>query len=65
MVYLNIKQLLKEKGKTTYWLVKEMESSYQTINPMINNETAGIRFDTIDKLCKILDCQPKDLIKRK
>lgn len=62
MVYLNIEQLLKKKNKTKYWLVNKMESDYQTINAMINNETKGIKFVTIEKLCTILECTPNELI---
>ena len=36
MVYINIKELLKEKGKTKYWLIKNMEGSYQSISHMMN-----------------------------
>ena len=36
-------ELLKEKGKTKYWLIKNMEGSYQSISHMMNNETTGIR----------------------
>lgn len=65
MVYLNIKELLKKKGKTKYWLIKNMESGYQNVSAMMNNETTGIKFETIDKLCKILECTPNDLFKIK
>lgn len=65
MVYLNIKELLKKKGKTKYWLVKNMEGGYQNISAMMNNETTGIKFETIDKLCRILECTPNDLFKFK
>ena len=65
MVYINIKELLKEKGKTKYWLIKNMESSYQSISHMMNNETTGIKFETIEKLCKLLECTPNELFKFK
>lgn len=65
MVYINIKELLKEKGKTKYWLIKNMECSYQSISHMMNNETTGIKFETIEKLCKLLECTPNDLFKLK
>ena len=65
MIYLNIKDLLKKKNKTKYWLVKNMESDYQSISDMMDNKTKGIRFDTIEKLCKLLDCSPNDLFKFK
>lgn len=64
MVYLRIKDILKEKGKTKYWLVKNMESNYKVVSDMIEGETIGIRFDTIEKLCKILDCNPRDIFGR-
>ena len=62
MIYLNIEKLLNQKKKTKYWLVNQMESDYQTINAMINNETKGIKFTTIEKLCTLLECTPNDLI---
>ena len=63
--YINIKELLKEKGKTKYWLIKNMEGGYQSISHMMNNETTGIKFETIEKLCKLLECEPNDLFKIK
>ncbi len=65
MVYLDIGKLLKSRNKTKYWLVKQMESSYPTINDLINNNTTSIRFETINKLCEIFECTPNDIIKYK
>lgn len=65
MLYLNIKELLKKKNKTKYWLVKEIESDFQSVTKMMENETKGIKFETIEKLCNALDCTPNDLFKRK
>ena len=65
MVYLNIKELLKKQKKTKYWLVKNMESGYQTVSDMMNNKTKGIRFETIVKLCYLLECTPNHLFKFK
>lgn len=64
MVYLKVDEILKEKNKSKYWLVKNLEGNYRTVNNMIEKETISIRFDTIDKLCKIFDCTPGDLFKR-
>ena len=65
MIYLNIKEILKQKGKTKYWLIKNMEGGYQNISNMMNNETTGIKFETSEKLCKLLNCTPNDIIKFK
>lgn len=65
MVYIDIKGLLKKKGKSKYWLVKESAIGYQSLSAIMNNETTGIKFETLDKLCNILDCEPGDIIKKK
>lgn len=65
MLYINVKELLKEKNKTKYWLIKQMGGGYQAISDIMNNNTKGIRFDTIEKLCTILECTPNDLLKFK
>ena len=37
MLYLNVKELLKNKRKTKYWLVQNMNSDYKTISDMMDN----------------------------
>ena len=62
MVYVRVKEILNEKKKTKYWFVKQMEGGYQSLSNLINNETTGIHFDTLEKLCKVLDCEPGDIL---
>ena len=50
MVELNVLNLLKENGKTKYWLYKRLGMSYQNFNKMVNNETSSIRYEVIDEL---------------
>ena len=61
MVQLNVLNLLKERGRTKYWLYIQLGMSYQNFNKMINNQTASIRYDNIEALCQILNCSPNDL----
>ena len=65
MIYLRINEILKEKNKSKYWFVKHMESGYQSLSNLINNETIGIQFKTLDKACELLECEPGDIIVRK
>lgn len=58
---MNVQNLLKEKGKTRYWLVKEMQTTYKTVNKLCDNTLTGLQLETIEKLCEILDCTPNDL----
>ena len=38
-----------------------MEGSRSNVKKIIRNETVSIEFRTIDKLCKIFDCEIGDL----
>lgn len=58
---MNVQQLLDSKNKTRYWLVKQMQTTYKTVNHLCDNTLTGIQLETIEKLCKILDCSPNDL----
>ena len=61
MIRLRVLEILEERNLTKYWLYKQMELSYQNFNKMMNNETQSIRFENIEKLCRILKCTPNDL----
>ncbi len=63
MLHLNVKEMLKKRNKTKYWLVQNMHSDYKTVSDMIENKTSGIKFGTIEKLCNLLDCTPNDIFK--
>ena len=62
MVKLRALELLEKKGKTKYWLYKQLGMSYQNFTKMINNETKSIRYETIDALCGIFNCTPNDIL---
>ena len=62
MVKLNAIELLEKKGKTKYWLYKQLGMSYQNFNKMVNNETKAIRYENIETLCLLLECTPNELL---
>ena len=61
MVRLNVQALLDKKGKTRYWLYKQLGMSYQNFKNMIDNKTQSIRYHRIETLCLLLDCTPNEL----
>ena len=61
MVKITIDEVLKQKGKTKYWLIKETELNFHTVTNLVKNKTTGIQFDTLEKICKTLDCTPNDI----
>lgn len=61
MVKLKALELLEKKGKSKYWLYKQLGMSYQNFSKMVNNETKSIRYENIETLCLLLECTPNDL----
>lgn len=61
MLSLKIKEILEEQGKTPYWLGKQTGISQNNIGKICNGETSTIRFDTLEKICKALNCSINDI----
>ena len=49
----------KMKGKE---LAKLLGSTEAQLSKLRNGHMSGIKFETLDKLCKLLDCTPGDLL---
>ena len=62
MVKLNALELLEKKGRTKYWLYKQMGMSYQNFNKMLNNQTKSIQYENIETMCLLLECTPNELL---
>ena len=62
MIKLNALKLLEEKGKTRYWLYKQLGMSYQNFNKMINNQTKSIQYENIDAMGQLFECTPNELL---
>ncbi len=58
---LRILEILKEKGKSKYWLYIQLGLSYQNFNNIVTNKTKSIKFENLKAICDILECTPNDL----
>ena len=54
-------RLLRERGFSTYFLQRSNIISHSTYTAM-KNHSAGITDTVINRLCRILECQPGDLM---
>ena len=61
MVTLRVLELLEQRGRTKYWLYKQLGMSYQNFSNMVNNRTKSIRYENIESICRLLDCTPNEL----
>ena len=51
---------MKEKGITKYTLIYKLGFSAYTITNLRKNKS--ITMNTLEKLCKVLECKPNDII---
>ena len=61
MIKLNVLSLLEEKGRTKYWLYKQLGMSYQNFSKMVSNQTSSIKYENIEAICQLLECTPNEL----
>jgi len=62
MIEIRIDELLKTRLRSFYWLAKQTGISHTTLWRLKKAKALGINFDTLDKLCKVLECQPGDML---
>ena len=64
MVKLTLNELL-ERAEMTAYRLAQMTGIHETqIGKLKNGKARGITFDTLDKLCEALECEPGDLLVR-
>lgn len=59
MIHFRIEEELKLKGKSLYWLIGKTGRSYQSIRNLTKKDLRSIHFDTLDLICKALQCEPR------
>ena len=62
MIEIRVDQLLAEHGRTFYWLAKETGISHTTLWRLKKDKALGINFETLEKICAALKCQPGDIL---
>jgi putative transcriptional regulator len=64
MIKFTLKEMLEKRGMTAYALhTKSDKKLHQSVIGKIkNNESKALNLDTLDMICKFLECEPQDLI---
>ena len=62
MIEIRIDELLGNRGRTFYWLANETGISHTTLWRLKKGKALGMNFETLDKMCQVLKCQPGDLL---
>jgi putative transcriptional regulator len=64
MVTLRLDELLTDRKKSAYWLAQQTGLTNANLSRLRRGLTKGIDFETIDKLCSALECEPGELFTR-
>ena len=62
MIIVNIDVMLAKRKMSVTQLTKEVGITMANISILKNGKAKAIRFETLDKICKALDCQPGDIL---
>lgn len=62
MIKINLPVLLAQRGLKVAELDRQIDISRSTLYRLYNNDVIKIDVDAIDKLCKLLNCKPGDII---
>lgn len=62
MIVPRLEKLLAQEKRSFYWLAKETGVSHTTLWRMKKGKAVGINFETLEKICRALRCQPGDIL---
>ena len=62
MIVVNIDVMLAKRKMSVTELSEKLDITMANVSILKNNKAKAIKVETLDKICKILDCQPGDLL---
>ncbi len=63
MIVNNVSTVIGNRRMTMAQVAKEAGVSYEAVRRLYDNVSKRLDIDTLDALCKVLECQPGDLFK--
>ena len=64
-IVTNLEEVMKAKGYTLTELAEEVGISQVNLSNIKTGKISAIRFSTLDEICRVLQCQPGDILKYK
>lgn len=62
MIAVNLDVVLAQRKMTLTQLSREVGVTVVNLSLLKTGKAKGVRFSTLDKICRALDCQPGDLL---
>jgi len=61
-VIITLDEMLKRKGRTSKELAEFIDITEANLSILRSGKAKAIRFETLEKICMFLECEPKDII---
>jgi len=61
-IIINIDVMLAKRKMSVTELSEKLDITMANVSILKNGKAKAIKLDTLNKLCKILDCQPGDIL---
>lgn len=65
MIVVNVDVMLAKRKMSVTQLSERLGISLTNMSLLKNGRVKGMKFETLDRLCEILDCQPGDLLEHR
>lgn len=65
MIIVNIDVMLAKRKMSVTELSEKVGISLTNISLLKNGKVKGMKFETLDKICEVLKCQPGDILEKK
>ena len=65
MIVINIDVMLAKRKMSVTALAEKVGITLANISILKTGKARGLRFDTLEKICAALDCQPGDILEYK
>ncbi len=61
-IIVNLDVVLAQKKMRLNTLAEKVDITPQNLSVLKTGKAKAIRFDTLEKICRVLDCQPGDIL---
>lgn len=62
MIKVNLSKVLKDRGMTSKDLAQRVDITEANLSILRTGKAKGVRFETLNKICYILDCQVGEIL---
>lgn len=62
MIKVRLEGVLARKGMTLGELAEKVGITLTNMSLLKNSKVRGVRFETLSKICEVLECQPGDIL---